>query len=217
VRELSRVAQIGPCAIHQVGASLLHRDALFHAGDSVERIGAPFLVRVARQREPEVDVPGKVAVGRQDPDDGVRHAVDAERLPDDVSVAAKARVPQPLANHDDARAVRLVFLGREAAAKCGAEPQNGREVVRDHEAVGAVGAGRISQVDARRRKERHRVEPARTLAPGMKVRVIDASEVEVPRRRTLVEVHEAVRLPEREGPEEEAVDDREHGSVRRDA
>ena len=51
----------------------------------------------------------------------------------------------------------------------------------------------------------------------MKVRIVDADDVEVPFRRGLVDVDEPIRPRERKRPQEERVDEAEHHDVGADA
>ncbi len=57
------------------------------------------------------------------------------------------------------------------------------------------------------------LEEFRRLAPLHEVREVHADDLEVPSRRRLVDVDQAIRFRKREGPEEEAVDEAEDDHV----
>ena len=61
------------------------------------------------------------------------------------------------------------------------------------------------------------LEEFRALAPLHEVREVDADDLEVPSRRGLVDVDQAIRFGEGERPEEEAVDEAEDDDVGGDA
>jgi hypothetical protein len=70
--------------------------------------------------------------GRRDADDRRRDAVDAQRFPDRVRVGAEAAAPEAVADHDDVRAARRVFVRGETASLLEADPQQ-REATRRKE------------------------------------------------------------------------------------
>jgi hypothetical protein len=73
----------------------------------------------------EIELEGKPDIANRigdeafadDADDEVRQAVDLDRPPDNIGPPTEAALPQPIAEHDDASAVRLVFRGRERCVR----------------------------------------------------------------------------------------------------
>ena len=82
----------------------------------------------------------------QDADDGARDAVDRQRLIDDLRVAAKAPLPQPVAQDDDVIFAGRGFFGRKVAAQRRSGSQRLQQVGRDHitlHALRRVNAGKV--------------------------------------------------------------------------
>ncbi len=79
--------------------------------------------------------------------DLVYFAVDANGAADDAGVAPEARLPEPVTHHEDAVVAQDGFVGTEAAAELGLDPEGGKEVVGDAQAArnlrGLPGLGEV--------------------------------------------------------------------------
>src|SRR6185436_6742592 len=86
------------------------------------------------------EIAGEVAEARgHDAEHHVRNAVEIDRRPDDTWIRSEQPVPDPFAQHDDARvAAGAVVLGSESPADDGTRPEEvevrrgGREAVERH-------------------------------------------------------------------------------------
>ncbi len=92
--------------------------------------------------------------------------VDAERLPDDVTAAVEAVLPEPVAENGDAvvGAERSV-IGAEPGAEQGRDRQRLEDLRLGQRGRHALGAFRAGQIDAARHERAHRREGAGTIAP----------------------------------------------------
>ena len=95
----------------------------------------------------------------------------------------EARLPQAVADHDDIRTVRDIFLFRERPADDGPNAQDVRQVVRDELAVDADCVRPVGDVERRVIPQPDAVERTRVLSPRVEVRIVHADEVESPLRR----------------------------------
>ena len=138
--------------------------------------------------------------------------VQGERPPDDGRVAAKAAPPETVAQHHDAVVPGLVLVGQERPAEGGADAEHVEEVDRRIDAGETCGLARARQAERRAAVDRGQaVERAAHVAH---VAVLGSRE----RLAALgPDDDEMPRIPERQGLEEDRVDDREHGGVGADA
>src|SRR5262249_9415816 len=105
---------------------------------------------------------------------------------------------------------RPVFFRQETSAKSQLDAEDRREIVRDASALDALGVAAPREIEAAPGPDRHTLEQPVVLAPGVKIGIRNAGVIEIPLRRSLIEVHQALRLREGKGAKEQAVEDAEH-------
>src|ERR1041385_3746312 len=92
-------------------------DAGFQAADNEEVVRSDTF-RIERHRRPEIDLePWKFEVGGHHTDDLCRDVVQVQHSADDVCVAAKASLPEGMADHTDL----ILTFGVFALDKCASE------------------------------------------------------------------------------------------------
>src|SRR5690606_25926275 len=93
------------------------------------------------------DVQTEEPFGR-DPDDGDGHPVDPDVPSDDVLVAGKARLPEPIADDRDGRCTAPVVGRRDRPATSGPHPKHVEKAAADERAVDALLEAAVRQVEA---------------------------------------------------------------------
>ena len=149
---------------------------------------------------------------RRDADDGERNAVERQRLPDDAGFAAKAPLPECIADDRDGTvrsAVAPIIGGAERAA------ENCRNAEDVEEA-----ATRPDAFDELRGPATRQIEPlvgpgGRSLRPfALPIAQLLPNRV---RPRSIVQQHEPLGLADRQGLQQDAVDERKDRAVGADA
>ncbi len=156
-------------------------------------------------------------LGRHDADELVPVAVDFQLSSDDVGCAAKASLPQRVADDDDFCNARVIVVGIEHSTQLRAHAEQ-RKIRRAHEQdldtlrFIDLGEVRIYRVDAR-----DRFEELRSVAIVVQLRRGHADVVGPGCDEVSRHSHETVGLRKRQGPEDDAIDDGKHRRVRADA
>ena len=124
-------------------AGLLERYATLQPADDAERMvarGSPASDRSPSGRKTcasavaaELRSSDLAERPRHDADDSIAFAVERDRAPDDVGVAAEPTAPERFAQHDDAGTARLLVFRPEGSAGDRRDPQHAKERGR-HEA-----------------------------------------------------------------------------------
>ncbi len=201
----------------QVGLALCGRHAGLEPADPVAGVALAVVPELGRERHVAAHAAREVDAARHHADHGARDAVEPQRLAEHVALPAEAVLPEPVADDDDLRAFRTILLRREEAAEDRLHAEHGREVVGDLRALQPERVRAVRGVEAGALVVGDRLELALLTAPLVEVGVVDSHHVEVPARRTLVDVDEPLGLGERQRPQEEAVDQAEDGDVRRES
>ena len=110
-------------------------------------------------------------------------------------------------------AFRKIFVGCERAAEERLDAEDGDEIVGYARALDALRARSIRQIEALTFVERDAVEQPGVLAPLDEIREVHADDIEVPARRRLVDVDEAIGVGKGERAQEQPVDQAKHDDV----
>ena len=168
---------------------------------------------VGPEWDPQLGPAREVEAGRHHTHDGEGIAVENERLADDLRVAAEAALPQAVAQQGDDVPVLRFLLGQERAPQQRHPPQQGEEVRRDGGRVQPLGIARAGEGRAERRVGARVLQ---RLAAGPVVDVGGVGVVEdrdAHLRHRPPEGHDAIRLRERQRPQQHGVHDAEYGGV----
>jgi hypothetical protein len=115
-------------------------DTVFYTADGEELMHAA-RARVARRldelRHPDVHRLWIIRCLGRDTDDGVRSLIQRDLPPENVGSAGEARLPQPVRDDDDIARAGCPFARCEEASLDRREPEHGKEVRADDEAVEA--------------------------------------------------------------------------------
>ncbi len=208
LRRLERL--VGAQAAHHVqppGRAAIER-ALLAAN---EGLGAERDGDVERAADVDAKEPG-----RRDADDRERHAFDDERPADDVSRAAEAPLPEGVAD-DRHRTIGAapapVIVFRPRAAEDGRDPKHVEVASARPDAVDELGRSALREVEPRARPGDGALEELRAIPDGFPDGVRPAR----PAVGQLAYHHEALRVLDRQGSQQQAVENREHRRVRADS
>ena len=104
-----------------------------------------------------------------DSDNEVGHAIDLDRPANDVGLPSETRLPQAVAKHDDASAVRTVFGGGESAPSDYRRAEHGEEVASNVNGLHLKRMIAAGEVESRAAEVegRHFVEDAGLLMPDI--------------------------------------------------
>ena len=192
--------------------ALAERHPIAHPADQRQEARLMKVGVVARhgQRDPELrEFRGeRLERRRHHADHGARRAVHLDRPSEDRAVPAEPGAPRPVADHRDVVAPGRVFLGEERSAHRRRDAER-LEVFMRH----ACAADQLGRVASANRETR--VDPRRDRLE--RVPRLVAEEEEVHRRSTTPRPaphdphgHDAVGVPERQRPEDDGVQRREH-------
>src|SRR5690242_1342867 len=155
---------------------------------------------------------GKLEPGRHHPHDGEAAAVERDRLPQNIGIAAEARDPEPVAQEGERRAL---VGGGEPTTDLGTGREHGQQVGRDRRGLDLARVSGTGEVVALRGRGPDTREVVRQRAQVVQVRKRDAEPHALePRGHNL---HEPVRFRVRQRPEQHAVNGAEDGRVGADA
>jgi hypothetical protein len=149
----------------------------------------------------------------------VRDAVEHDRAAHDARIRTEVIVPHAVAEYDDARAAgRLLIIG-EAATLGRRNAEDAREVRRCHRADDFCRLTSTGQRHAVAPKARERCEGTAVRGAQLEERAIAHHSRPTARHRLgqMREKHELFWVVERQWPQENAVDDREHRRRRADS
>ena len=153
----------------------------------------------------------------QDADDGVRRAVERERLAEHRRIAVEALLPHRMADQHDVLAAGRIFVRREIAADHRLQAQRRQQRRRGLEANELF---RIAAAGQRERVADRQREIAEHLLPLLhfeEARIGEADAREVLRLVRRAQSDQPVRLAIRQRTQEDRVDDAEERDVRADA
>ncbi len=186
----------------QVLLRRLDRHAGFHPADTVVGVGLPLLIRIALERHPDLRVAGEVRFRREDSHDRAHHSVELQGLSQDVRSTSEAVAPDAFRDEHYRRPLRPVLFRKEVSSEKRLDAEDLAEIVRDASAVDPLGGGGGRKVEALPVPDRHSLEELRVLPPCVKVRIVDADDLEIPLRGRLVDEDEPLLVGERERAEE---------------
>ena len=109
---------------------VFERPAVLQPSDhrEVAAVARGRLLRIERERRPDLRAVGKREARRRHADDLVRLAVDDDAASDDRRVAVEAPLPNAVADDDDVMAAERLVVAHEAAAERGADAERVEEV-----------------------------------------------------------------------------------------
>ena len=220
------------------GARLFQRDAGLQTGEQVDPISAPVLWRAARigrqapaHRDRHEDVSlqpdgRSVKPRRRDADDGHGVSVDGDRLVEDVRAPAHVALPVGVTQHDDLGPVHRAIVARsQQAAERRPQTEHGKVAARHEQALALRGLVAITQIDGevavRGDAGEDRLEalqvPEHGIAEHRRAFTHAAAGRRSGPRPGRHEIHQPARLGNRQGLEEQLVEQGEHRRVGADA
>ena len=201
---------------------LLDRGVRLQPADHLIAVAVAPLIRLVLGREgerrPEVDVgPEKLKIRRHHADDRARHAVDPQRLSDDVGPRAEARLPEAVTDDDLQVVARLPLGFLKDAAERGTRLQNAEQRRRRLYGGQPLGAGVEADRGARAPVERERLHAVHRLQAveivGHAVRRAAGPGVRI----AVEDVDQPVGLRDGQRPQQHGLHDGEDRRVRADA
>ena len=217
--ELRKAIEVGGVQRVDLFLRALDCRSRFEARNLLEIVAVPrvvrFLERRESQRPPQHHVVAEVdEVLRHHADDRIGVPVQPDFPPDDGRVAAKGRLPKTVAQDDLLVVALLAFVLSERPAKKRLHAQYAEEGWRHIQGADAGRGAVLIDVDARVVVKRLLLED-RDFPKAIEI-VGHGDCAEIARACLRVRVadhHDPLRFGEREGPEDDVVDDREESDV----
>jgi len=202
-------------------AHLFQRDALLQPAPGEEHgmIGAVLPARIgasAHDREPGVDCMRRIHLARHNADNGGWLAVKIDHASNNLGIAVKGAVPKTIAENDQGRRARLIFIFSEGPANLRRQSDYVEEVRRYKRNRDSFrfAAGNAAEIARLQTAEREMLERSAVAPP---VDVIRQSDRHIRSGGGLIKINDALRLRIRERTEEDGVNHAEDRAVRTDA
>src|SRR5262249_14197421 len=135
---------------------------------------------------------------------------------DHIARTAKAVLPEVVADRHDLGSLWTIFVAREESAEHRTQAEHDRKVIAHLRAVDTLGSAAFAgEVHTLVGPNAYRIERSRAVTPHREVGIVDAGELEIPSRRFLIDVHEAIGIREGKRAQKETVEQCEDRGVRR--
>ena len=219
VAVLVLIRQLRGDVLH-LAAGLLERDAVGqaavgHEGPPLAR--QPEYGRPLGHRHPDLALERPFEAVGHHADDRRGNRVDADRFADHRGIGRIARFPDAAADQRNRRRTLLVVVGDEASSELGLHADHVERVRRDEPSGIRLGERLVAADDHRAVLDERHVA-AKGAARGAPILVVLERHAHAAASLvTGVDPHDPIGVVEREAPEEDGVDECEHGAVRADA
>jgi hypothetical protein len=201
----------------EVQTRLLDRDAGLEPAHHLPRVVAAILERIGLHRRPCAGVGWKLEAARHHADNGVRDAVDHDRLADRTRSPFEPLPPDTIAQNDDLGRADAILVLAKIATERRRDAEHVERGPRYDAALHVVGAVARREVVRGATVEGDALETAVLGLPTAEVRVGHGVHVPPALRVGLPDRHELVRRAVREGAEQQRTNAAEYGRVDTDA